>query len=76
MLIHFLDFQLQVTAAEVRINIYRKPTYQPVIILNWSNDPISYKKAAFRSFFRKALNYCTHEEDLSREIEYILKIGL
>lgn len=52
-----------------------EPTYRLVLILNWSNDPVGYKKAAFQSFYKRALIYCSTEEGLNKELEYILEVG-
>lgn len=55
--VHFLDLQINIDLENVTITVYRKPTYVPVVIPNWSKDPIGYKKSAFRSFYRRA--FCT-----------------
>lgn len=53
-----------------------KPIYQPLLIPNWSNNPVSYKMAAFRSFYKRVLTYCWEEEDLTQELAYVEKVGM
>lgn len=53
--IHYLDINIQVEEETIRTTVFRKPTDTPVIIPNWSRDPVNYKKAAFRSMFKRAV---------------------
>lgn len=70
--INYLDIKIVVEEGNILTSVYRKPSYKPVLIPNWSDDPISYKKAMFRSFFRRAILYDKREEDLKDEIDYIV----
>lgn len=74
--IHYLDLQLHLQEGGIKMRIYRKPTYRPILITNWSNDLINYKKAAFWSLYKRVLSYCSSKEDLNKELKYILEIGL
>lgn len=73
--ISYLDIQLVIERSEVITTVYRKPAYETVIIPSWSKDPMVYKKAAFRFFFRRAIMYCSNQEDRVKEVNYIVKIG-
>lgn len=72
--IHYLDIMISKRYGSCKTGVYRKPSYKMVLIPNWSNDPLRYKKAAFRSLFRRALEYCS-DIDLNKELQGILEIG-
>lgn len=74
--VHFLDLQLEKQDGWLKTSVYRKPTYRPVLIPEWSRDTMSYKKAVFRSFFNRTLSYSSTEEYLKKEIDYIMKVGM
>lgn len=74
-IINFLDIQIVIEASNVTTSVYHKPAYEPVIIPSWSKDPIVYKKATFRFFCRRAIIYCSKQEDRMRERNYIIRIG-
>lgn len=74
--LHYLDLYLQADGPNIRTSVYRKLTFKPILIPNWSKDPINYKKVAFRSLYRKVLNYCGEWEDLRKELNYIRVVGI
>lgn len=75
-LIHFLDLNIKIHEQIISTTVYRKPSYEAILIPNWSNDPIAYKKTAFHTFYKRALTYCSNDDNLSDELAYIQKIGL
>lgn len=74
--INFLDIKIRAENRKLITSVYRKPTYEPILIPNWSKDPIQYKKAAFRFIFRRAILYNTKDEDARKEAEYINRMGI
>lgn len=76
MIYTYLDIRITAKDGDLRTSVYRKPTYELVLIPKWSRDPIVYKKkAVFRYFFRRAVLYITDEEELKKEINYIVEVG-
>lgn len=73
--VHFLDIEIELNKGNLKTAVYRKPTYEPVIIPSWSWDPIRYKRSAFNYFFRRAILYTTDDEKLREEINYIISMG-
>lgn len=74
--LHYLDLDIAVQDSKLKTNIYRKPMYQPVLMPNWSHDPVNYKKSAFKSFYKRASAHCEDKKFLDQELAYIEKIGL
>lgn len=62
--IHFLDLQIEVDKRKFKTKVYRKPTYKLILIPNWSNDPMNYKKAVFQNYYKRSLTYCSEKKDL------------
>lgn len=73
--VHFLDIYIQAAHGTIKTKVYRKSSNKSVLIPNWSNDPISYKKSAFRSLYRRAIMYCSENNDLRQELSYLDDIG-
>lgn len=73
--VHYLDIEIKVNNGILKMAVYRKPSYEPVLIPNLSQDPVRYKKTSFNYFFRRAILYNTDVERLNTEIDYIVRIG-
>lgn len=66
---------MHIRKGKIMTDVYRKQTYRAVLILEWLNDPVGYKKGAFQSFYKRALTYCSEKEDLVKELKYIMGVG-
>ncbi|XP_067139197.1 uncharacterized protein [Centruroides vittatus] len=72
---HFLDINITFSDGSCDTNVYRKPNAIPIYIPADSNDPYSYKLAAFRALTRRALTHCNRERDKRKEIGRIAEIA-
>lgn len=73
-LIHFLDLNIKIHEQTISTTVYRKPSYEAILIPNWSNDPIAYKKTAFHTFYKRALTYCSNDDNLSDNLHTYKKL--
>ncbi|XP_067121042.1 uncharacterized protein [Centruroides vittatus] len=74
--VNFLDLSITCKFGEIWTNIYRKPSYLPIIIPKNSFDPSNFKHAAFRSWIKRAYTHCTSIYDTYRELNYIRTIAV
>lgn len=70
-----MDVQIQVINNAIKTTVYRKPEATPVIIPKWSEDKWSYKKAALRSYVKRAFTHCNDDNLRNEEIDKIKNIA-
>ncbi|XP_023232908.1 uncharacterized protein LOC111632647 [Centruroides sculpturatus] len=75
-IVNFLDLTISCKDGEIGTDIYRKPTYLPIVIPRNSADPEHIKMAVFRSWIRRAHTHCTSVCDTYKELEYIKNMAM
>lgn len=65
-----MDVQIQVINNAIKTTVYRKPEATPVIIPKWS-----YKKAALRSYVKRAFTHCNDDNLRNEEVDKIKNIA-
>ncbi|XP_067133582.1 uncharacterized protein [Centruroides vittatus] len=74
--VNFLDLSITCKEGQIWTDIYRKPTYQPIIIPKNSVDPMNFKYAAFHAWIKRAYTHCTSVIDTYKELSYIRATAL
>lgn len=70
---NYLDIKVSIIGGEYRTEVFRKPTYTPFLIPNWSQDPSPYKIASFRSLLRRLNTHCSTFEAKMKELKWIIR---
>ncbi|XP_067126930.1 uncharacterized protein [Centruroides vittatus] len=68
---NFLDIHMQIDGNTISTKVHYKPCYTPLFIPAVSEDPFSYKVAAFRALTKRAFTHHSRIEDTISELERI-----
>ncbi|XP_067129075.1 uncharacterized protein [Centruroides vittatus] len=74
--VNFLDLSITCKEGQIWTDVYRKPSYQPIIIPKNSFDPMNFKYAAFHAWIKRAHTHCTSVIDTYKELDYIRTTAL
>ncbi|XP_023231476.1 uncharacterized protein LOC111631461 [Centruroides sculpturatus] len=71
----FLDINIQLGGNMISTRVHYKPCYTPRFIPASSDDPFSYKVAAFRALTKRAFTHHSNFEDTLAELQHIQNIA-
>ncbi|XP_067125511.1 uncharacterized protein [Centruroides vittatus] len=72
---NFLDIHMQIDGNTISTKVHYKPCYTPLFIPAVSEDPFSYKVAAFRALTKRTFTHHSRIEDTISELECIQNIA-
>ena len=72
--LNYLDVTIHKTPINIKISIYRKPTFTNTLIPYTSNHPRQHKCAAIRFLYNRLNSYQLHDEEYQQEENIIHNI--
>ena len=70
-MLNFLDITIHKTPQNIKISIYRKPTYTDTIIPYTSNHPPQHKYSAIRFLYNRLNSYHLEQDEYQKELNTI-----